>query len=504
MPEFRYDEDHFIELAAQAQSHEELDLVEKLWTEAEEAMRLAALKNLRDNSVAMLDVIGRIIGHIEHLTRTVGFSASPAIGDMRAEMGRLHAELHDAGRSDPADEPGAPDPGSDAAIIDGATTPVLAPGSVLSDQIPINSSSYADLADEYVRFFNGAGIRPSHLPKVRKMAQTAFDNRARYQSIGTPLGIPWWFIAGLHQMESTYNFEAHLHNGDPLGARTSRVPGGKPDTGAPPFTFEESATDALRLKGFDQETDWSLPRALFRFERYNGFGYRSRRVPSPYLWGFSTIYRRGKFIADHVFDANAVTQQCGVGALLRQLSNDGRIKLVSNQFADLETDDPLETGDNINRDAAAVAGHTFEAFWRDNLSDVRHFDWDEFLFKGASNATHRNNTDPPAELYNSVTPLVRVLDEIRNRIGGRISLNSVYRSPAYNGSINGASSSRHMAFDAADFRVIDSGHGNSGDWADVALGLRRDGFFEGGIGIYNSFVHVDTRGHRATWDERGT
>ncbi|MEM8837566.1 MAG: peptidase M15A, partial [Pseudomonadota bacterium] len=136
-------------------------------------------------------------------------------------------------------------------------------------QSPINSRKYSDLADEYVKFFNGAGIRPSHAAKVKKMADTAFSHRARYQAIGSPLGIPWWFIAGLHQMESTYNFERHLHNGDRLTARTTRVPAGRP-TGSPPFTFEESAEDALRQKGFHEETDWSLPRALFRFERYNG------------------------------------------------------------------------------------------------------------------------------------------------------------------------------------------------------------------------------------------
>ncbi|MEM8838832.1 MAG: D-Ala-D-Ala carboxypeptidase family metallohydrolase, partial [Pseudomonadota bacterium] len=264
----------------------------------------------------------------------------------------------------------------------------------------------------------------------------------------------------------------------------------------------ESAEDALRQKGFHEETDWSLPRALFRFERYNGFGYRPRSVASPYLWGFTTLYGRGKFVADGVFDGNAVTKQCGVGALLRQLANDQRIKLVSNQFADIEGPDPLDPGTDINQDPDAAPGHPFEAFWQANLSDVQHFSWKEFLFKGASHSVHRNNTDPPNRLFEKAITLARVLDEIRERIGGRISLTSVYRSPDYNQSIGGASGSRHKEFDAADFKVIDAGHGNTGDWAAVAKQLRSEGLFEGGIGIYNSFVHVDTRGHRADWDER--
>ena len=49
------------------------------------------------------------------------------------------------------------------------------------------------------------------------------------------------------------------------------------------YTWEESAIAAMRFKGFDQDTDWSLPRMLYRWERYNGFGYRSRGVPTPRL-----------------------------------------------------------------------------------------------------------------------------------------------------------------------------------------------------------------------------
>ncbi|MEM8837567.1 MAG: hypothetical protein AAGE89_05705 [Pseudomonadota bacterium] len=113
MSDFTYDEDHFIDLASKATTLDELDIIDKLWIEAEEAMRLAALKDLRAHSIAMLDVVGRMIGHIEHLGRTLSFSGSPVIKELKEEMGRLHAELHTSGENGQADDPATPDPGSD-------------------------------------------------------------------------------------------------------------------------------------------------------------------------------------------------------------------------------------------------------------------------------------------------------------------------------------------------------------------------------------------------------
>ena len=61
---------------------------------------------------------------------------------------------------------------------------------------------------------------------------------------------PWFFLGVIHAMESRFNFERHLHNGDPLSARTVRVPKGFPKAGNPPFTWEVSAEeDAMEEYG---------------------------------------------------------------------------------------------------------------------------------------------------------------------------------------------------------------------------------------------------------------
>jgi lysozyme family protein len=95
-----------------------------------------------------------------------------------------------------------------------------------------------------------------------------------------------YFIGCIHALESSFDFQTHLFNGDPLTARTVHVPAGQPV--APPasgagYSWEESATAAMKLKEFDRANDWSLPRLLYRWERYNGMGYRAQGVPTPYL-----------------------------------------------------------------------------------------------------------------------------------------------------------------------------------------------------------------------------
>ena len=131
--------------------------------------------------------------------------------------------------------------------------------------------------------------------------------------------MPWWVVGILHSMECGLSFHQHLHNGDPLSARTVQVPAGRPKTGTPPFTWEASALDALRCDGLDQVTDWSPGHALMAFENYNGTGYRRRGVPSPYLWSFTDQYRCGKYTTDGRYDAQAVSRQCGCAALLKLL-----------------------------------------------------------------------------------------------------------------------------------------------------------------------------------------
>jgi lysozyme family protein len=151
------------------------------------------------------------------------------------------------------------------------------------------------------------------------------SSRQRYANVTTMTGVPWHVIAILHCMETGLNFTRHLHNGDPLTARTRNVPANRPPTGQPPFTWEESASDALRLKKLSADTEWSIAGTLFQLERFNGFGYRIHHpdVLTPYLWSYSQHYSAGKFVTDGVFSPSAVSRQCGAAVLLRRMAERG-------------------------------------------------------------------------------------------------------------------------------------------------------------------------------------
>jgi lysozyme family protein len=178
------------------------------------------------------------------------------------------------------------------------------------------------LKNEYIDLFTNCVATPSKAATIDKLIDNLVKNRKRYDQVATALDIPWFFIAVIHNMEASQDFDSHLHNGDPLTARTVQVPAGRPVAGSPPFTWVESATDALTMHGLDHMPDKTLPRLLYELERYNGWGYRQYhpQVKSPYLWSFSNQYKSGKYVADGTWSDTAVSQQCGAAVLLRRMS----------------------------------------------------------------------------------------------------------------------------------------------------------------------------------------
>lgn len=177
----------------------------------------------------------------------------------------------------------------------------------------------------YANLFSTMIVNPDRRDDAGRIVDRIAKNRSRYEAVEAKTGVPWYWVAIVHNLESGLDFACHLHNGDTLTARTRHVPAGRPVSGYPPFTWEESAEDALRLKSLDKERDWSIPKMLWQFERYNGFGYEARGVNSPYVWSFSNHYRGGKYVSDGHFDASAISQQCGAAVLVRILMDRGLI-----------------------------------------------------------------------------------------------------------------------------------------------------------------------------------
>ncbi len=176
--------------------------------------------------------------------------------------------------------------------------------------------------------WENAEIRPSETIRLDKAVAQFERDRSRYETIERmrPGGVPAPVIFGLHGRESTWSFTRHLHEGSPLSGRTKFVPKGRPLTPDPPYTFEQSAEDALYVLKSLHRKDWTdAETALQTIEAYNGLGYQKYHsaVPSPYLWAGTTLYSRGKYVADGKFDGMAVDKQLGVAAILKRMQERG-------------------------------------------------------------------------------------------------------------------------------------------------------------------------------------
>ncbi|MGJ8678579.1 MAG: D-Ala-D-Ala carboxypeptidase family metallohydrolase [Akkermansiaceae bacterium] len=108
------------------------------------------------------------------------------------------------------------------------------------------------------------------------------------------------------------------------------------------------------------------------------------------------------------------------------------------------------------------------------------------------------NSLPPSKMWKKMGPTLKIVDRMAGEIGRPVEvILSAYRSPRYNWAVGGKSRSLHMSNQAVDvvFRDVSPRHA-----ASVARYLRdRKRKFSGGIGQYNSFVHIDTRGYNADW-----
>lgn len=172
---------------------------------------------------------------------------------------------------------------------------------------------------DYKSQFEMMVIDPTKSDSVASILKKIIDQKDKYLDVEKITTVPWYVVAAIHYRESSLNFARHLHNGDKLSGRTIHVPKGRPLKGSPPFTWVESAVDALKLKSYHTCTDWSIENTLNLLERYNGLGYKKKGLPSPYLWAWSSNYKKGKYVADGKFDPNFVDQQCGTAVLLKML-----------------------------------------------------------------------------------------------------------------------------------------------------------------------------------------
>jgi lysozyme family protein len=144
-------------------------------------------------------------------------------------------------------------------------------------------------------------------------------NINRYNEVERATGVPALFIAALHNMECSGDFNQHLANGDPIDRSTVNEP-----VGIAAGTWLETAIAALALKDWanNSKLDWDNKWLwLWRAEMWNGWGVRMYHpeVNTPYLWSGTNQHTKGKYVSDGKWDANAVSEQIGCVAIWKAL-----------------------------------------------------------------------------------------------------------------------------------------------------------------------------------------
>lgn len=93
------------------------------------------------------------------------------------------------------------------------------------------------------------------------------------------------------------------------------------------------------------------------------------------------------------------------------------------------------------------------------------------------------------------TQLITVLERIRTELNEPVIITSGNRCPTHNTVIGGSVNSQHMSGKAADIVVKNvtpsQVYSMLDTWYPRSLG----------VGVYNSWVHVDVRDERARWDK---
>lgn len=87
--------------------------------------------------------------------------------------------------------------------------------------------------------------------------------------------------------------------------------------------------------------------------------------------------------------------------------------------------------------------------------------------------------------------LVALLEDIREYFGKPVVISSAYRTSSYNKKVDGSTNSLHLYGQAADISISGISPKKIAQYAE-SLGVK-------GIGLYSTFVHVDTRSVKYYW-----
>lgn len=164
-------------------------------------------------------------------------------------------------------------------------------------------------------------IKPEREKSFSDLAAFAIKHKTEYGAVENATGLPWPMVAVIHRREGDGNFDTYLGNGQSLHMRTTIVPKGR----GPFESFLAGAIDAVKVEGWGHVIDWRLEKQLYYCGLFNGL----YSLQTPYLWGGTNQQKRGKYVADHVYNPFVWDPQPGCAPILWMIAKlDPSVKFV--------------------------------------------------------------------------------------------------------------------------------------------------------------------------------
>jgi len=156
---------------------------------------------------------------------------------------------------------------------------------------------------------------------IKTVVDKMLLQKAEYQNVENLTGVPWWFTGAIHFREASQNMDKQILNGQNLNQVTTIVP-----KGLGPFkSFTEAAVIAYEKKDM-MNKNFTFPQLMEKAERFNGTGYRSKGMYSPYVWSCTNhSLERGRYVADGLFDPQSEDKRPGVAAIAKYMIEKGYI-----------------------------------------------------------------------------------------------------------------------------------------------------------------------------------
>jgi len=177
--------------------------------------------------------------------------------------------------------------------------------------------TFSQLKDEYTSDL--AEMKFTRSTAINATASRLVDlwKAGKYSDVPEKTGIPAVWIAASFEREASSDFRDSPAQGDPWNRKSVHVPANR----GPFSSWEEAALDAYHLDGLDKvgQGHWSWELCCYYGELFNGPGYHSHGIPSPYLWGGTNIQKPGKYVRDGVFDPNVMDSQLGIIPIMRRM-----------------------------------------------------------------------------------------------------------------------------------------------------------------------------------------